>query len=388
MRLPNHPRLMNDDELYQWVESLITTQLPESNSLDYKSEIKVDGKRNRIEIGKDISSFANEQGGVLLYGVPETLRDGVPIPKSLSECGIEVTAELPETVENILIATVSPPLPELFIKVLNLDELSPKSLLMIHHPESWSKPHMIEGYKDARYYRRGNFRAIVMNEREVEAAYYSRKTSLEHADNFFRTADFRDLPEEGQFFRVILCPRFTWNRKEEMVAEKFKEWLYAVSPENREGRWAPFLDGWAFLSYATGNFHGKLFEYRLFHNGGLSFTLDLTYLLHESGELHLNAIEQHILSKYIFEYSIKFFKLLRISGPLSMQVSLYRIRGLNAKFAPEIWFHDPGTGAAPLEKDSMSFVEEMSVDELMFGRDNVIKRSINRLASAFGLWRR
>ncbi len=191
MLLPKHPKLMSDDDLCDWIKSLIDRRAPESSTLDYKAEISINGKSNRIELGKDISSFANEGGGILLYGVPETKEKGVPVPKDLSECGVEIPQDIPTNIENILTDIVVPPLPELNIKVLNLKEIKPKSLLMIYHPESWNKPHMIEGYNHARYYRRGNFRSVIMNERQVEAAYLTRKASLYHADNFFKTGDFK-----------------------------------------------------------------------------------------------------------------------------------------------------------------------------------------------------
>jgi hypothetical protein len=64
MQFPKHPQLMTDDELCDWLRSLIERKAPESSSLDYKAEIHLDGKKNRIELGKDVSSFANEGGGV------------------------------------------------------------------------------------------------------------------------------------------------------------------------------------------------------------------------------------------------------------------------------------------------------------------------------------
>lgn len=387
MPLPKHPKLMSDDELCDWTKSLIERCAPESSTLDYKAEISINGKTNRIELGKDVSSFANEGGGILLYGVPETVENGVPIPKNLSECGIIIPEEMPTNIENILIAVVEPPLPELNIRVLNLKELNQKSLLMIYHPESWNKPHMIEGYNHARYYRRGNFRSIIMNERQVETAYLSRKASLYHADNFFKTGDFRTIPEEGRFLRVIVCPRFPLIRKEEMLEERFKNWLINNTPNKRIGDWIPFLDGWRFRGHPLGNFHGKQYEFCLFHNGAVCFNMDLDRVIDsQTGYLRLDIIGKDFFKDMAFLYANKVFEFFRISGPLSIQVSLHNVKTLNAEIPYDVWFADTDLGPTPIEKDKISFIEETSVDELKFNIDNVTKRLIRRLASVFGIW--
>ena len=80
--LPKHPDLFTDDELEQWIRQLVDRQEPEGIHLDYKETIDVNSKKHRLEAAKDISSFANELGGTLLYGIPQRRDkpDGAPIP--------------------------------------------------------------------------------------------------------------------------------------------------------------------------------------------------------------------------------------------------------------------------------------------------------------------
>ena len=49
---------------------------------------------------------------------------------------------------------------------------------------------------------------------------------------------------------------------------------------------------------------------------------------------------------------------------------------------------DPKIGKTSIEKDILTFYEEMSVSELRFESEKVLKRIVNRLATAFGIWRR
>ena len=294
--------------------------------------------------------------------------------------------DLPMNVENILNDIIVPPLPELHIRVLSPKELAPKSLLLIYHPESWNKPHMIEGYQEARYYRRGNFRAVIMSERQVEVAYLYRKASLDNLEKFVRTGDFRGIPEDCRFLRVVLCPRFSLFHREEMVEDKFRNWLNDNPPNNRRGDWVPFLDGWSFVGYPSGKFYGKQYELRLFHNGTLCFNMDLDSDIDEKNYLNLNEMRK-VFGIMTFPYAKMAFEFLKISGPVLIQVSLYNVKNLNAKFPSSERYFEVA-GVTPIATDSITFVEEVSVSELWFNSDNVLRRVVNRLASAFGIWQK
>ena len=62
------------------------------------------------------------------------------------------------------------------MRAIPIGKASGEKVLLVYHPASWNRPHMTL-YKDGRYYRRGNFRAVLMREREVEAAYAARRAT-------------------------------------------------------------------------------------------------------------------------------------------------------------------------------------------------------------------
>lgn len=220
-----------------------------SETFAYKATLQLPGgKKPRVELAKDVSSFANQRGGVLLYGVPEQKEDGVPVRGPLPSCGISLAPTVVETAENILVTIIEPPLPECHMRVLPLE--AGGSLLVIFHSASWNAPHMVSGDKHARYYKRGNFRAVLMTEREVEAAYARRSAIVRAASEFFNSADFGVLPNIGSFIRGAVCPRHAVFRPDVMREAVFRHWLEASPPEGRRGFWIPFLAEWRFLSYA------------------------------------------------------------------------------------------------------------------------------------------
>ena len=206
------PRAMSDEELSAWVRALVERRAPESHTLDYKRSIQVDTRPRKLELAKDVSSFANEDGGVLLYGIPEDDTGEAPTPQPLPQCGMVIPPSLPETIENILVETIDPPLPECHIRVIWLDDERSKTALFVYHPASWNRPHMTL-YEDGRYYRRGNFRAVLMKEREVEALYAMRRAAASAAQEFFSKADLGPLPKDEPAIRVAICPRFSLVRR-------------------------------------------------------------------------------------------------------------------------------------------------------------------------------
>lgn len=389
MSLPKNPRLMSDDELLAWAKGMIERQVAESGFLDYKAEITIEKTVDKLELAKDVSSFANEYGGTLLYGVPQIETERGPIPKSLVECGMSISEGLAKRIEDILTDVIVPPLPELHIRTLLLDKEKNKGLILLYHPESWCKPHMVEGYKEGRYYRRGNYQGILMKEREIEAAYLFRKVSMAHAEEFFKTGNFRPFPREGMFLRVIISPRFSLMQRQEMSEERFKKWLDSNPPDGRRGEWIPFLDGWAFRGYPEGNFHGKQYELRLFHNGGYSFDLDLQGEMHSTLKMLLLKRLKQFIVDMILPYAGKAFEHLNIAGPLSIKVILHNVKDLNAVvLPPDTGIYLPESqikGETPIEKDQVEILEETSVSELLTNQDKILERIMGRLCSAFGI---
>jgi Putative DNA-binding domain len=119
MRFPKPPHLLSPEELVNFVRVLINEKWPESDTLDYKAALNYARPKDRIELAKDISSFANEVGGTVIYGVPETT--------VIERCGLELSPGLLETVENILLDGVTPVLPNLFINWFQCQKSSQKS---------------------------------------------------------------------------------------------------------------------------------------------------------------------------------------------------------------------------------------------------------------------
>ena len=76
-----------------------------------------------------------------------------------------------------------------------LTEYPGKVVYAVWTPESWLGPHMVEGYSDQRYYRRGQLRAVPMAEHEVRQRHERTAQSRLRAGNVVREMESSGMTE-------------------------------------------------------------------------------------------------------------------------------------------------------------------------------------------------
>lgn len=177
--LRGHIDQLTDNDLLAWVQDLIAGQVSESIQLDYKQQIEVGTRAKNRELAKDASSFANSCGGVLVYGVTEEditdAGDAGPVIVPRELIGLDPTPGIRERMENIILSTIAPRLPEFRIRPIVFQDSNGKDrfLIIVYVAESWTGPHMVTIGGENRYWTRHNFQSgpVVMDEREVREGY-------------------------------------------------------------------------------------------------------------------------------------------------------------------------------------------------------------------------
>ncbi len=144
------------------VEGYITAQRQEDIHLDYKACAavkKTDGKK--AEISKDVSSFANSDGGTIIYGVKEyTDPDKEHLPEKVDD-GFAPSDISKEWLENVITSKIQPKINGLIIHPIPLP--TGKVIYSVEIPKS-TTAHQAS---DKRYYKRHNFKAEPMEDYEV-----------------------------------------------------------------------------------------------------------------------------------------------------------------------------------------------------------------------------
>lgn len=138
------------------VQSLVTKKIPENLHLEYKRSDAL-RKGGTTELTKDVSAFANSDGGCLIYGVIE--KDQIPL--SL-DGGVDTSVIEPEWLENILLAHIQPRLDDLVIGVIPLT--GHRAIFTVAVARTLRGPHQSE---DKKYYKRFNFKSEPMEDYEI-----------------------------------------------------------------------------------------------------------------------------------------------------------------------------------------------------------------------------
>lgn len=149
--------------------SLINNGVEESAHLDFKEAgalAKNDKKKG--DIAKDISAFANSDGGIIVYGIEEKGH------QAHSVSYIDGNEFTKEWLEQVINTNITPVIDDLSIIPIRINGDVEKTIYIVKVPRSARAPHMSH---DKRYYHRINFMSVPMEEFQVRDLFYRRNKS-------------------------------------------------------------------------------------------------------------------------------------------------------------------------------------------------------------------
>lgn len=150
------------------ITALIYNAAEESVHLDFKAagSLSKDDKK-KAEIAKDVSAFANSDGGIIVYGIEEQEH------KAHALSYIDGNTYTKEWLEQVIQDNIQRRIEGLEIFPIRDNGDITKSIYIVKIPRSSNTPHMSA---DKCYYKRNNFRSVKMEEYEVRDLFYREAT--------------------------------------------------------------------------------------------------------------------------------------------------------------------------------------------------------------------
>lgn len=154
------------------VKSFIENKIEENLNLDYKASGSLqrnDKKTN--EISKDVSAFANSDGGTIIYGIKED-QINRHLPESIDPINRKEISK--EWLEQIIQSKVRPRINGIVIHSITVEENSDQVVYTVEIPKS-NTAHQAN---DKKYYKRFNFNSEPMYDYEIRDILNRTKTPI------------------------------------------------------------------------------------------------------------------------------------------------------------------------------------------------------------------
>lgn len=376
---------MSDDELAAWVGHLVDDLVEEGPRLDYKEIQSLDTASDRREVAKDLSSFANEVGGTVVYGIPEDrTADGPPIPRK--PYGISPIPSFESRVENILVDSVRPTLPELRICPVYISDEPKKVVYVVWTPESWAGVHMVEAYNERRYYRRGQYRAIEMTEREVRERYERLFLGRRWVDEFLRSAELNyvaTLLPEAYRSHYVVCPVIASESRIDFSSSRVRNWLQSNPYEYP----APRYDASPYGARTSLNIDHNRRDWDLYteiyRNGAISHWIKTVVA---EPDMYLNhRVELERMERFL-RYAGLLYSFVGYTGPIRVLVEISHMKPAamaNLHFlpstghpSPKLLTHD-NVLRLDIQRSAMALVNEPN---------RILKALADEMFRAYGSW--
>lgn len=124
----------------QDLQALVNQNEPEGRQLDYKAVLSLAQEGAKAEFRKDITSFANSQGGDIVVGI----RDNKGLPEEVSgfDLGNASQEQYQSRVREVLQSRIKPRIQGVLTHLFQLS--NGKWAMIIRIPNSFAKPHQVE----------------------------------------------------------------------------------------------------------------------------------------------------------------------------------------------------------------------------------------------------
>ena len=182
-------------------------EVAEDKHLEYKLTLPSNNYEEKKEFLADVSSFANSDGGTIIYGI----REDKGIPSEITGMQIENPDAEILRLENVLRTSMEPRIVGVYLHPLKLS--NERYLIIAHIPKSFNPPHVVNFQVHWKFYSRNSSWKYPLEVSELKSIITLSSTIRERIRNFrlerISLIKNRDLPipiSDGPKFIYHLIP--------------------------------------------------------------------------------------------------------------------------------------------------------------------------------------
>ena len=359
--------------------TLITNSVMEKKTLEYKQALPGNTDSDKKEFLADISSFANANGGDIIYGIIENRDTG--LPAALEGVIAENIDQEITRLDSIIRDGIEPRISG--IKIRPIKRSNGKVVVVIRIPKSWISPHRVtfKGYD--KFYSRSTNGKYPMDVAELRNAFTLSESLTERIRKFRAEriskiiANETPMPLDEKAKIVLhLIPIISFNpaQKYELTEEAEKN----LSPISCRG-WNRRYNFDGFLTYCMAE--GRVYAYTQFFKNGIieaveSLLLDNKY---PDGRFYIPSVsfEEALIVSLSNYFTV--FKSLNVSLPIFLFLTLLQVKGYSMAVAPNHW-----KPRADLIDRDILYVPEEVIEEYDIVSSNILRPCFDSIWNACG----
>jgi hypothetical protein len=363
------------------LQRLIDNGVTESRQLDYKQDAIGNTDNDKKEFLKDISAFANAQGGDLIIGM--AAQDGVPVAPIAGVDTLDADAEI-QRLENIIRDSIEPRLIGYGIRSIAL--ANGNHVLIVRVPRSWNPPHRLNFKGTTKFFTRNSNGVHEVDVDELRALFVG------GAELSRRIADFRasrlkkltigDAPvqnlDRGKLVLHVV-PMATFGQELTLDVKRARQLAGAFLPIHNDGGMKPEInfDG-LLVSSCAGEDHQWKSYTQVFRDGCIE-SVGSEYLWTEDAQTFLR---HKWVGRHVFEGLPRFLTALaelQITPPYVVMVTLQDVLGSYMRF-------DNLVRKGPVDRDSLATAPTLIQTEELEGEwHQVLRPALTAIWNAYGL---
>src|SRR3989344_6305086 len=320
-----------DEEIRVWIAGLVREKQHEDLFRDYKIGIDLDQEKNKLELVKDVTAFANTEGGALLIGIDEEVQDGRKTGVPKPEYGIARISELETRVRDILETGATPRLPSVMFREVSLE--GDKYVYVIAHQKSSSRPHMAMGYGDKRYYKRSGNRSVPLEHAEIQDLFEKKLRSAKTVGKYVKELDDGSTlikrDQERLTLKMLVLPLPLTEGLVDLFGETGKElWLgrnFWQPSGGGHAEWKPCSNGVVLHQHGSSADESS-FIAKLHPTGALSYTQQIMNERFFTNQIHIQSILDLVFGSGLREFMNEHLKKIPYEGDVLIYMSTENLR--------------------------------------------------------------